>query len=459
MKNSIKTNLVPDELNLALQLDKLPIATPDMTEEELRDVIIKFMYLQGHFAFTPDLGGIGEYKYHIKNLYGIYKGSENLDNLMITFEEGKYYGGVPYMGNSGGSLYRWLDFYDAETGVMDWAPILRTRRENWVDPANGRVFPDVGSSYFGNTCASSCVWSWLRVTNKIESFWTYSCIPKYGLVKVGDYELAEDGTYGPSTKELCKKNGKDRIFAAYSKMKKADGMVKSGHAVMCVSNAVVVRDENGSIDGDSSYVLIAEQKASFLTAPPTEGGVDLYSPLNDNGDTYRIMGNFSGNVVNGVVKDMKWTFNYLFNAGYLPFTLPELCGLAPVDKSEVGLYKSGEIYNAEEIKASDLKTMTVESNYPISDLHFIVRDEAENLLFSAMYGAHTEDDQNRDSGVAALKKYSINDALHNNVIYEDKECIKNNLADFAAKGNHILEITARVSTGELLTVFKGALTE
>ena len=456
MNNAVKKNVIPDELNLALQIDKLPLATPDMTEEELRDVVVAFKYFQHHFAFTPDLGGIGTYKYSIKNLSSRYNGAKNPDNIKTRYEEGKYYGGVPYMGNSAGSVYRWLEFYDAETGVMDWAPIIRTKRINWVDKNTGKIYPDVGSSYFGNTCASSCVWSWLRVSNSIDSFWTYSCIPEHGYVKVGDYDLDENNTYGSSTKELCKKNGKERMFAAYAKIKKADGMVKSGHAVMCVSNATVVYGENGEIDGEQSYVLIGEQTAGFLTAPPDDGGVERYSPLNDKGDTYRIQGNYSGDIVNGEVWDMKWNFDHLFGMGYMPFTVKELCGLKPVDKSEVELVLSDEKYTADHIKADELGKMNIKSNYAISDTHFIIIDENGNEVFSAMYAALAED-IDRDAPVESLKNYSVHTALFDNLIYQDRELIDKNVQNYATKGNYKLKITARVSTGELLTVYEGTL--
>lgn len=456
MSNTIKKNVIPDELNLAIQIDKIPIATPDMTEDELRDIIVAFKYLQHHFAYTPDLGGIGTYRYQIKNLTSRYNAAKNPENIKINFEEGKYYGGVPYMGNSAGSLYRWLEFYDAETGVMDWAPILRTRRLNWQDIRNGKIYSDVGSSYFGNTCSSSCVWSWLRVSNSIDSFWTYTCIPEHGFVKIGDYELDENETYGQSTKELCQKNGKERMFASYAKIKKADGMVKSGHAVMCVSNAVVVYDESGEIDGEQSYVLIGEQTAGFLTAPPDDGGVERYSPMNDKGDTYRIQGNYSGDVVNGEVWDMKWSFDYLFRVGYMPFTVKELFGLKAVDKSEIALILSDEAYTDDYVKTSDLKQMTIKSNYPISDAHFIIIDEDGNEVFNAMYAALTED-IDRVAPAESLKKYSVHTALFENIIYQDKEIINKNIESYAIKGGYSLKITARVSTGELLTVFEGAL--
>lgn len=441
---------LPDKYNLALQIDKLPVATPDMTEDELRDVILKFMYLQLNFAFTPVFSTVDSYGYYIKNLYSAYNGSQSLDNLIIKYEEGKYYGGIPYMGNSAGSLYRWLEFYDPVTGAMDWDPLLRTRRKNWSD--SGRVYPDVGSAIFGNTCASSCIWAYLRVTNKIETFWTNTWIPENGFVKVGDYNLSADEDHGGSTKSLCSKNGKKKMFAAYAKIKKADGLVTTGHAVMSLTDAVVVYGADGNIDENNSYIQIAEQKASFLTASPAKGGVDLYSPLGDKGLTYRIMGNHAGNIVNGKVKEMKWTFKYLYENGYMPFTIPELCGQDKVEKSEVGLYKANVLYTEDTIKASELRNMNVKSNYAISDIHFIIRDENGNEIFNAMYAELGND-------VAALKSFSVNSALFNNTIYENNGIINVNIWNNATSGKNTLEITARLSTGELISVFNGTLTE
>ena len=178
----------------------------------------------------------------------------------------------------------------------------------------------------------------------------------------------------------------------------------------------------------------------------------LYSPLNDKGDTYRIQGNFAGNIVNEKLNECKWTFATLFEKGFLPFTAPELCGKATVDKSEVALYSGEETFTADKIKASELKDLTVKSNFVISDIHFIVIDGAGNEVFSAMYAKLGND-------ILSLKSYSVESALVDNDIYQNKDHINANVKKYAEKGDHTLKITARVSTGELLTVFKGALTE
>lgn len=435
---------IPDDKNLALQIDKIPVANGSMNTKRLRDIVVQFMYLQLNFAYTPTFSDVDSYSYYIKNLYGSYGGASNLDNLKIKFEEGKYYGGIPYMGNTAGSLYRWLEFYDPYTGVMNWDPLLRTNRPKWKDSATGIVYPDVGSAYFGNTCASSCVWAWLRVSNSIDTFWTNTWIPKNGFVKVGGYALSENEDHGKETSIICTKNGKDVMFSSYALMKKADGLVQTGHAVMIVDNPVVVRNADGSIDGEKSYVLVAEQKASFLTASPTKGGVDLYSPLNDKGITYRIMGNYPGNIVNDTVREMKWSFNSLYSKGYLPFTIPELLGTDPVEAPEIKLNYTGDT-----ITVDELTKMTVFANYAISDIHVNIIDKDGNQVYSGMYCKIGND-------VKALKYVSISDALNNNLIHASKGIIGQNVGKYT-DGTYTIEIVCRLGTGEVVTAYSGTL--
>ena len=431
--------IIPDDHNLALELEKIPIANKSMSEDELRDIVVQFMKLQLTFAYTPSFEGMTSYKYYIKNLKGRY----GFEGCQIPFEEGKYYGGIPYVGNASGSVYRWLPFYDADTGVMDWTPIINSRRINWTH--SGTVYPDVSSAIFGNSCSSSCFWAWARISNQLKSCWTSGWVPKNGYVKVGEYTLANgDTNHGGSTKNVCNTNGVDVMYKAYASMKRADGLVQSGHAVMIVADPVVVYNDDGSINGEKSYVCVAEQKASFLTAAPSSGGVELYSPLNANGTTYRIMGNYWGTVVNGVVKDMEWSFEELYDKGFLPFTVPELIGLDPIEEAEVGFSHEGSTITMYELSAA-----SVTSNYFISDIHFTVKDKSGNETYIGMYASSTEDYLDYTPTV-------LSNALIKNKIYSSKTYIKTEL-DKYMNGDYTIIITCRVSTGELLTVYTGTL--
>lgn len=431
---------IPDDKNLALMIDKLTVAKPGMTEDELRDIVVEFMKLQLTFAYTPDFGDETQYQYYIKNLKSAY----GFEGCKITFKAGNYYGGMPYMGNTAGSVYCWLEYYDADSGVMDWTPILFTRRTNWTD--NGTTYPDVGSAYFGNTCASACVWAYLRVSNKIKTFWTSTWIPANGFVKVGDYKLTVNDDHGSSTKNICNNNGSKKMYAAYAQMKKADGLVQTGHAVMAVADPVIVYNADGTINPNESYILIAEQKASFLTEAPSKGGVDLYSPLNDKGIFYRIMGNYPGTIVNDNVKEMKWSFKFLYDEGYLPFTIPELCGQDPVEEAKITFS-----HYSSSISLTELNTKAIYCNYAISDLHIIITDRAGNELYNKMYCQ-------KPSSVSALKTISLNDAFNKNGLFENPKQIGSDLAKYT-NGDYIITLKCRVSTGELLTVYTGKLTQ
>ncbi|MBR5452977.1 MAG: hypothetical protein IKV54_02760, partial [Clostridia bacterium] len=439
----VKDSEIPQDKNLVLGLSKIPVATPDMTTDELRDIVVAYMKLQLSFGYCANISEPdGSYGYYIKNLYGQYDGGDSLENVMIKFENGKYYGGVPYMGNAHGTLYRWLPFYDAQTGDMDWTPVIASKRVDWVDSNNDRVYPDVGSKIFGNSCSAACVWAWARVSNEINNFWTSGWIPSRGFVPVGDYKIIAEGDHAVN----CRGNGIQGMCAAYAQMLRGDGLVNPGHAVMILEDPVVVYNDDGAINPYKSYVLIGEQKASFLTDSPKYGGVDLYSPMNGNGETYRVMGNYPGNTVNGKITEMKWTFYELFEDNYTPFTVPELAGTGEVEKAKL-TFK----YTESAISIEGIRGMTVSSNYMISDVIFNVTDAEGNLVFS---GCHA----NENTNVKKTMKCALEGAFIENILYEDTDYLYNNLAKYT-DGNYTVEITCRISTGELLSAYKGTLVE
>ena len=80
--------------------------------------------------------------------------------------------------------------------------------------------------------------------------WTAGWLPKNGFVKVGEYTLANNDTgHGDSTKNVCTSNGTAVMYKAYASMQRADGMVKSGHAIMIIADPVVVYNADGTIKG------------------------------------------------------------------------------------------------------------------------------------------------------------------------------------------------------------------
>ena len=435
--------VIPEDKNLAIQLEKIPIAREGMSEKELRENVLQFMELQLTFAYTPDFGD-EENSAFVHSIPALNK-HYGFDGCQITYAEGKAYGGMPYMQATCGSVYRWLPFYDAETGFMDWEPVVRTQRLNWyVSSDPNTIYPNAGSYIFGNTCASSVFWAYGRVSNSIKSCWSNGWSIANGFVKVGEYQLTESESVTDRSKDITEMNGKQKMYRSYAAVKGADSLVHTGHAILATADAHVEYHPNGTIDGEKSYLLIAEQKASFLTAAPNQGGVDLYSPLNSDGATYRIMGNWPGITINGKVNEMKWTFSYLYENGYIPFTIPELVGQAPVEKATVSFS-----YSKDSVELYKLKSMVITANYYISDLEFVVKDQSGKEVFRGVYCG---------KGSQIVDSITLSDALLYNPIYENKGYLNLNLTQYT-DGTHTLEIGCRVSTGEMLPVYSGTLLE
>ena len=111
---------------------------------------------------------------------------------------------------------------------------------------------------------------------------------------------------------------------------------------MCSSEAVVKYKEDGTIDGDKSYITIIDQGGSWSTR------------VNDSGDETFIKGSI----------DLKLNFDTLFKYHYVPFTFAEFQGTDPIEETECTFSHQGETITADALKAS-----TVTSNYGISDIY------------------------------------------------------------------------------------------
>ena len=57
-----------------------------------------------------------------------------------------------------------------------------------------------------------------------------------------------------------------------------------------------------------------------------------------------------------------------------------------------------------------------------------------------------------------MKQVALEDALLDNVIYEEKDAIWQQLQQYA-DGNHTLKISCRLSNGQLHAVYEGTLTK
>lgn len=239
-----------------------------------------------------------------------------------TYKAGTVYTGLPYNGHNG-SLERFLSVmgsqdengvYTSVTGLGANCGYLPTGE---VD-ANGNPISDWTDYGFyqimGNDCSGAVNWAWMQVSNVLVEdvpshgtpykggvyvVTTSLMIPNdanriaKGIYQVGSWETSFTNdagkwvsaefdatkaayqctteTYSP---EVLISNGLDTILEAYAQTHKADGVVcyvsrwsnkvaNGGHARLVAADPVVIRNADGSIDPNASYMLLTEQGVGF----------------------------------------------------------------------------------------------------------------------------------------------------------------------------------------------------
>lgn len=386
------SNVVYDKADKFLpdQLAAIPIANSSMSTDELRQICIDFMQLSVSFQWIPD------------------RPVELGNSDLKRFKEGDLQGGLPYINTASGNLYRVLEYYDPQTAIIDFSYF--------------GSHPDV----FGNACSGATGWAWARVINSADIGYTSALNAAHGFIPVGPYrydfsldrfwqkEDDDTRTNFLETIEVCKTNGEQVMFESYALTKPADCFVNQGHVRMSVEAPVVVRNPDGTIDGEQSYMYQAEQNANNT--------LDYKRRETADGTVYYNRGN----------DKLKFTFNELYERGYLPHTFKEFLGQDPVEKgyATVGLTETS-------VTVNELLECPLTSNYPISDVFTVVRDADGNQV-----GTYTKRMDNHYSKAAKVSKVTIPGA---------------NLKTYAAKGGHTIEIRAQIGTGELLTAYSGTL--
>lgn len=319
------------------ELERVPVATAEMEEDQLRSICREYMRLMVNVIWTPDQS--------ISYSYPSANASDAAGELHLNF--GTRYSGVPYS-QAAANLESFLDYYDEETGVL----------------ALSRV-GDAISEAFGNNCGTSLFWAWQRVSSTIDYYGTRQICKAHGCVPVGKWTYDETLTdfYTVTTREIAQQNGKAVMLASYAALKPGDGMTLTargtggsviGHARM-VDEVHVVRDSDGSVNGSESYVYCIEQASSGIDRVTEDGKVEGIG-------SYR----------------SRYTFNNLYEKGYLPFTVAELCGQSTVQKAAAS-YKTGD--GATAVRA--FLAGTIRANYCISraDITFTAGDGSTYSVF------------------------------------------------------------------------------
>lgn len=385
--NFMSKRKVPTPLTQA-DIDAIPIATADMSEEELRQICLDFFRLQLTFQWTP------------KESFAYTITTYDKDR---KFEAGTIYAGLPYQGSFGsGSLYLAMEYYDQKTGVLD---------------NTGISGPEL-SQLLGNHCTTSPYWAWTRVVNSTKKYSNAYMTKYYGFLPVGDYqyETPQWTEQVQNTKEACKQNGEQVMFEAFAQLEPADGILMflglsgNSHCRMVSASPVVVRDSDGAINGEESYILYMDQGSSLKDYTAADGS------------TVQLQGKV----------DQKATFAQLFDKGYVPFTFAEFVGTDPVEPSQVTLQLPSQV------TTDDLLLGTISSNYPISYLEVTLTDAQDNQTYRVFTPADAIDIKEMLLG----KSLSLSD-----------------ITPLLEQGDQTVTVQVRISTGELITAYQGTLTK
>ncbi len=366
-------------------IDAMPVANASMTEDELRAICVRYMQLEKEIEWCVDADASYACDW-----------TSNADrNGQLTVHRGVIYRGMPYTG-AHSNLECFLDFIDPETGAV----ALRGENPEKVN-------------LFGNTCNTSCYWAWSRVTTAFRYVGLSKMTAKYNCVPLGPYDDLGAGEYTGTyqTKKICEANGEQVMFESYALMKPATGMVTKadtnvGHVRMVRDAAVTVRNADGTVNGDESYVVCLEQTSILKDREGANGAVLAYS-----GEDNRI------------------TFRRLYDTGYVPFEMPELCGKAEVKEAEIA-------FSAKDTSTfAALLNGKVKSNYALSRLEGIVTDAAGNEV----HRCH------------AANRVTTFDQMYVSTLFR----LRADNAPLAKGETYHVRILARLANGETFTAFEG----
>ncbi len=371
----------------------IPVATPDMSEDEIRQICVDAFKANASFVWTPTR----EIKYNF-NLGG--------DESAIVIPTGIAYAGMFYCNNiAKGNVWKALQYYDHETGVLD------------IEAMNGSELAVLSSA-----CAKSVEWALARVSNSFD-------LPDMGsyanLIQVGPYTFLP-GQYGFShgdgTKNIIRDNGEDVMGQSYAAMKKADVLYSSSsyHVMMASADPVVVTLSDGRINLAESYILVCEQDAVGTKTTNKDS-------VQENGKTLRQLGSV----------DNKYSFRDLMDKGYLPLTVKELIGQDPVEEGEAWIGNANQkIESGTDMDANTLFKNSLCSNYTICTMEIQVKNPAGETLLAYGTGLQTQP----TSKTVTLTASMITDE-----------------AKALADGQNTIHVMVRLATGALLEAYSGVL--
>ncbi|MBR7165709.1 MAG: hypothetical protein IKD18_05455 [Clostridia bacterium] len=475
---------------LRSQVEAFPVATEEMSYEDRRSLAVDFFELQLTFRWKPDMDLLD---YPTTNFH--VPGGKTLKTDTI-------YGGIPYQSVATGNLYRWLEYYDEETGVFRLSEALA---ENG-GYGEGAAITDVKKDKDGNItykkyrslqalfnqCSVSSFWGWGRVVNSANFIWTADMNVYNGFIPLGfTYGYEHEGkTYGADVirrwgvkdenwnpkgydtvhaiRDWKALHGDDAMYKCYAKLQPGDCVVSKGHAMM-VKEVHFHKREDGSVALPHSWIVAIEQIEGWGQQTVLGEGENRVAFKNQGG------------------VDRIYYFGELMDKDYLPFTFAEYLDpekpeekelldqylryanvISPVAKRYSAFQFDNEAILAmtgagvekavtfctldatqKSVSFDAFSGMTVGSNYTISDCFVTVKDREGNVLLQNIYRAPSA--QIREVSMSARKCTWEYDA-------EGKAIPVSQGVKALVNGENTVEVSLQLSNGEKLVAYSGILT-
>lgn len=364
------------------------------TALQMRRNIVRYMEDQGNFRWIP-----------VKDMTFT---SAYSTGTPVVYAKNVVHYGLPYT-QKFGSMERAASFLDPQDYVVDWLPEYSDKAD--TDPQTPYSGWDV---YLGTDCSGAVYWSWCRSCACVNFEYTGHMVPtpenqkEFQVLPVGDYTAHTE-----ETEEVVAANTPEKIMECYAQLHVGDAIVcrnpKHGHTRLVMRDPMVIRNAQGKIDPDASYV------------PTHEQGVGKGSSGRDS--TWQL--------------NCRYPFRELVSQ-YLPITNPDLKRgtPAPVQLQAEGIEGpfSGTVSSNYRIGST-----TVELICRSTQQHF------ESTVFPTLVRKHIDPPQSNDNLARSTVK-SVQLAPH-----------RANLTQLPA-GVYDYHISVRLSNGSTYCVHKGECT-
>lgn len=248
------------------------------------------------------------------------------------------YVGIPY-GHKGSSLNRFYEMVDEDNVIIDWAYDQESM--------------DSYDCYMQSDCSSSVFMAWCTVSNSIDFHRVSGECPEMnlGCIAVGDFK--QEGMLYTDKDVSAEFIGdvvdENTLLECYAQMRKGDAywykIAAGGHTRMAAEDPIVVRDQDGKIDAQYSYLICHEQGS-------THQEEDVYSSWRTN---------------------YKYTFASLLSIGAFPVTCEELL-TGEMEPAEAHLEGGRD-------DKFGLVTGKVKSNYYLDCVNMTIKNSDGDVVF------------------------------------------------------------------------------